>query len=89
MRQIVEHIKYYFLLLIIFCVSFGLIMYFSPNRYLQMLTLLCMAILYVVLGIFHHLKNHNFVFKIMVEYVLIAALGLAAMFFLFRGGFGF
>lgn len=61
----------------------------APDRKTQMLIVLGMGFFYVVTGVIHHLINHDLVAKIVIEYVLIAALGIAAAFFIFRGGFGF
>jgi hypothetical protein len=46
------------------------------------------SIAYAFVGIFHHVLLHDLVPKIVIEYVLIAAFGVAAAFFIFKGGFG-
>jgi hypothetical protein len=82
------HFGYYFYLITIVVIAIFLIIRFSPDKNLQMLTLVGLSIIYAVSGIIHHLLNHDLVGKIVVEYVLVAALGIAAAFFIFRGGFG-
>lgn len=84
-----KHILYYFCLFSVLATGLFLILAFTPNRNLQMITLVGISISYVLLGIVHHLINHDLVAKIVVEYILIAALGVAGAFFIFKGGFGF
>ena len=83
------HLLYYIFLLGILFWGIFLIFMFNPKRDLQMVTLLLLSFIYVLAGIIHHLINHDLVLKIVVEYILIAALGVAAAFFIFKGGFGF
>jgi len=47
--------------------------------------LLC-GIFYVVIGIIHHLLAHDISSKIVLEYVLMATLGISIVFFLLKGG---
>lgn len=84
-----DHILYYFSLIGVIIFGVILMFNFSPNRNLQMLTLIGLSIAYIVLGIIHHLINHDLVLKIVIEYILIASLGIAAAFFIYKGGFGF
>lgn len=84
-----KHLKYYLSLIGVIVLGLVFIVVFSPNRNLQMLSLAGLSFAYVLLGIVHHLVNHDLVLKIVVEYILIAGLGLAVTFFVFRGGFGF
>jgi len=83
-----NHILYYIILFTIFSLGFLLIIYLSPQKDLQMITLIGLSVVYAAVGIFHHYLNHDLVLKIVVEYVLIAALGAAAAYFIFKGGFG-
>ena len=41
---------------------------------------------YMILGILHHFVNHELTAKIMVEYILIGALGISIVFFIIVGG---
>lgn len=83
-----NHIVYYFLLSAILLGGISLIFAASPDRQAQMMIVVGMGFSYVLVGIIHHLINHDLVAKIVIEYVLIAALGIAAAFFIFKGGFG-
>lgn len=89
MKLVKEHLFYYLSLFALFVGGLLLIIFSSPNRVLQMIFLVGLSLCYVLVGIVHHLMNHDLVGKIVVEYVLIAMLGIAAAFFIFRGGFGF
>jgi len=82
------HLGYYFFLITILIVGLLLMARLSPNKDLQILTLIILSVVYASTGIIHHLLNHDLVSKIVVEYVLVALLGVAAAFFIFRGGFG-
>lgn len=84
-----SHIFYYLSLIGVLAIGMFLILALAPNRNLQMITLAGMSISYVLLGVTHHLINHDLVLKIVIEYILIAALGIGAAFFIFKGGFGF
>ena len=89
MTKIKEHLFYYLSLVGLLIGGLILIILSSPNRDLQMIFLVGLSICYVLIGIIHHGLNHDLVGKIVVEYILVAALGIAAAFFIFRGGFGF
>ena len=82
------HFEYYFFLLTVLVVGLFVIWRLGPDKNLQMLAFMGLSILYAVIGIAHHLLNHDLVGKIMIEYILVAALGVAASFFIFKGGFG-
>lgn len=82
------HFGYYFFLITVLVIGLLVTWQLGPNKDLQMVSLIILSILYAVIGIGHHLKNHDLVGKIMVEYILIAILGIATSFFIFRGGFG-
>jgi hypothetical protein len=83
-----RHLGYYLSLLGVLLLGFLLIYFVSPNRQLQILIFVVVTLFYIVLGIAHHKINHDLTAKIMVEYILIGAFGVAVMFFLFKGGLG-
>lgn len=83
-----NHLAYYFLLSAVLIGGLILVFSASQDRAMQMLLVLGMAFSYVVIGVIHHLINHDLVAKIVIEYVLVASLGIAAAFFIFKGGFG-
>lgn len=83
-----NHAAYYFLLSAVLLGGLSLILAVAPDRQSQMMIVVGLGFLYVLVGVIHHLINHDLVAKIVIEYVLIAALGIAAAFFIFKGGFG-
>ncbi len=84
-----KHFGYYFYLITILVIGLLVTWRLSPNEQYQMISLVIISIIYAGSGIIHHLLNHDLVDKIVIEYVLVALLGIAAAFFIFRGGFGF
>ena len=84
-----DHLLYYVSLIGILVLGLILVYSSSPDKNRQMLIVIGMSTSYTVLGIAHHFLNHDLATKIVVEYVLIAILGIAISFFIFKGGFGF
>lgn len=82
-----KHLGYYISLLAILLVGF-LIAYNSSDKQFQFLIVVLTAFFYVLWGVLHHVINHELNSKIVVEYVLMAALGTGFVFFLLKGGFG-
>jgi hypothetical protein len=87
-KKINEHVAYYISLIVIFALGAFLIYSATPNKQLQMLIFVIMAIFYVIWGVLHHFINHELSTKIVVEYILIGTLVIGIMFFLLKGGFG-
>jgi hypothetical protein len=82
-------LTYYLFLIIILAGGVGFIILLSPNKNLQFFAASGLSILYGAYGIIHHRLAHSLVGKIVVEYILVAMLGIAISFFILRGGFGF
>lgn len=82
-----KHIGYYLSLLAILGAGLA-ISFFSSNRSVQILSLILTALFYVLWGIIHHRLHHDLTAKIVVEYSLMAALGISIIFFVFKGGLG-
>lgn len=83
-----HHFAYYFFLLTVLLMGLIIVWLLSPNKNLQMIAFIALSIAYAGIGIVHHLLEHDLVGKIVIEYFLVALLGIAAAFFIFRGGFG-
>lgn len=83
------HNWYYFYLTAVLLTGLIIIWLQGPDKNLQMVSIIILSIIYAASGILHHLHSHDLVGKIVIEYVLIALLGIAAAFFIFKGGFGF
>lgn len=87
-RKLNEHNLYYISLFAILAFGLFLILSLSPNKQLQLTVFAIVSVFYVIWGLLHHYMNHELNSKIVVEYILIAALGTAIMLFLLKGGYG-
>ena len=87
-KKISEHLIYYISLAVILSMGLFLILSLAPNKQLQMTVFVVLSIFYVIWGLLHHFVNHELTTKLVVEYILIASLGIAIMLFLLKGGFG-
>ncbi|MEK7551048.1 MAG: hypothetical protein AAB532_00390 [Patescibacteria group bacterium] len=85
-KKLFKHLNYYLMLFIIFTVGVITTVFASPNKNLQIITIVATIILYVIWGILHHKINHELTKKITTEYLLIGLLGLSIIFFIFTGG---
>jgi len=83
-----RHAGYYISLIAILVLGFVLTSMNSSYRELQIGIVALTTIFYVLLGILHHLLNHDLSSKIVIEYVLIGSFGLAIIAFLLKGGLG-
>lgn len=82
-----KHLGYYISLLAILFLGV-LIAFNSSDKQFQLLVTVVTAFFYTVWGVLHHALNHELTAKIVIEYVLMATLGIAFVFFLLKGGFG-
>lgn len=82
----IKHIDYYVALTAVLVGGFIMATKLSFDRQLQMTSLVMTGILYVIVGIVHHKYHHDVSHKIVVEYVLIAALGIILFSLLVTGG---
>jgi hypothetical protein len=85
-QKLQKHFGYYLSLMAILGLGLALILLTSPNIKLQSLVILLTIFFYVLWGVLHHLINHELSARIMIEYVLIGALGLSILFFMMTGG---
>lgn len=83
-----KHRLYYFLLISILLLGFSLVVVSSPDRILQGQFIVATGICYFLFGTVHHIQNHDFHVKIVVEYALIASLGIASALFMLKVGLG-
>lgn len=83
-----NHFGYYFLMSTILIAGLVITWRLGPDKNLQMISFMVLSIIYAAVGIVHHFLDHDLVGKIVIEYILIAGLGMAASFFIFKGGFG-
>lgn len=74
-----EHVIYYASLIAIQLVGVTLFFVVAPHRSLQMGVAVFTAFSYTALALIHHKVSHTLTSKIVIEYVLIAALGITLM----------
>ncbi len=72
---------YYLLLLGILSAGFILFLSFSSNPQMQMAIVTLTSFFYVGFALFHHFLNKDLSVKVVIEYVLIAALGISIVYF--------
>lgn len=75
--KIFEHHAYYLVEIVMLVAGLILLFAFSHDVKMQFLILIFLLLSYITIGFIHHRVNHYFSAKIVVEYVLIAALILA------------
>lgn len=84
-----EHVKSHWMyhVSLVFILTMGVILALTTtNRHTQMLLIVLTAFLYVFWGLVHHKFNHDLRTKIVVEYVLMAILGITFAFVFLGGG---
>jgi len=85
-EKIRNHLAYYISLIIMLSLGLVLIFLTRPNIVIQGLAILLTVFFYVLWGILHHFINHQLTLRIVVEYILIGALGISILFFMLTGG---
>ncbi len=76
-----KHLGYYSSLIAILFLGLVLVFVASPNIELQIIITLLTIFFYILWGLFHHLTNHELTAKIVIEYMLIGALGMTIVSF--------
>lgn len=88
MSKKTKHIGHRITLILILGLGFLGLVLADPNKKLQTEILVLASVFYLIWGLTHHHQNHSLNSKIVIEYILIAALGLAALLFFVTGAFG-
>lgn len=85
LKKVTTHIQHYLPLLgILSAGTLGFVI-FSYDRVFQASTVLATAVAYVVWGIVHHYIHRDLHLSVFIEYIAVAALGVAIIFsLLFR-----
>ena len=81
-----KHLGYYISFLVIAVASIFLVFQNLSDKNLILLFISLFAGAYVVWGILHHLVHHSVNLRIVVEYIVVALLGVAIVFFILNGG---
>lgn len=89
MKELIEdiraHISHYLVLLVILDVGVGAFWMFRYNLLFQAIVIFVTSLSYVVWGAVHHWLEEDFHLRVILEYILIAALAdLVLIFLLFR-----
>lgn len=82
--RIKKHFWYYISLTGILTLGFFLIIFTAHSKPLQMTAVIMTTVLYVFWTLLHQYIHHSLPVKIVVEYVLIAILGVSISLFLFN-----
>lgn len=88
MKNRYKHTGHYISLILILSLGILGLSLAYPDRKMQTEIVILTALAYVAWGVFHHRVNHSLRSKIVIEYVLIAALGIAALIFFLTGILG-
>ena len=80
MKKIIKDIRHYTSLFLVFAVGLGAFLSLSYNRFFQILIVIFMAIAYVVWGVVHHKMHKDYDLSVLVEYLVMAILGLVIVF---------
>lgn len=86
MKYLQKHEVYYILLGICLAVSYVTVMVLGATRQLQMLFVITGAAFYIAMGVIHHVHDHDFSSRVLIEYVGFAALGISIVYFLIQVG---
>lgn len=79
-----KHWLYYSILLVLEGIGLILLSLSAYDKPLQLTIVMIMTIVYVLSAIIHHYLTHDVHTKIVVEYLLMGALGISITFFLLR-----
>lgn len=88
MKSMKKHKVYYLFLSLILISGLILFQVLSPNRQMQAMAFVLVSFSYFAVGIVHHKQEHDFHPKIMIEYALIASLGITCILFMLKVGLG-
>ena len=85
-RNIRQDLEYYISLSLILGLGLIFVILASPNRTLQFILIILTTLFYMLFGVVHHVINHDISPTIMLEYLIIGALGISILFFFLKGG---
>lgn len=82
-----KHVYYYSFLFLVLFLS-ALVVFLSPgDQKLHMTVMIFAALFYVFWAIFHHLMHHDLHAKVVIEYVLIAMIGISVVYFVLTASY--
>lgn len=80
MKHFARHLPHYFALIGIFAAGTVAFLIFSYDRLFQAAVAVSVAVAYVVWGIVHHAIHKDLYLSVVIEYLLVALLGLVLIF---------
>ena len=81
-----KHLGYYISFFVILVASIFLVFQNNGDKSLVLTFVSLFAVSYVVWGVLHHLVHHSVNLRIVIEYIVVALLGVAIVFFILNGG---
>jgi hypothetical protein len=81
-----RHLGYYLSFFLIIAAGVYAVYASSSDKSLQIKFVVLMAASYIVWGVIHHAVHHSVTLRIVIEYVIVALLGIAVVFFILNGG---
>ena len=72
---------YYLLLFVVLLSGFILFLFFATDPQFQMITVILTSFFYVGFALLHHYLKNDLSVKVVIEYVLIASLGISIVYF--------
>lgn len=76
MKRLIKHLPHYIPLIGILIMGVVAFSFFSYDAYFQGAVAVSMAVSYVVWGIIHHYIHKDLYAPVVIEYILVASLGL-------------
>ncbi|MBU2632647.1 hypothetical protein KKG52_02920 [Patescibacteria group bacterium] len=84
MKSYKHHLEYYLPLLAILVGGF-LTMLLFEEKSIKISLLVLTGVFYAIWGIIHHYLKHNLTLEIIMEYVIVGALGISVILFILMG----
>jgi hypothetical protein len=79
-----SHVGYYLSLGTLLVICFGLIVIVGNQPAIKITILIMTAVLYAIWGVAHHAVHHDISARVVIEYILIAALGMVLVLLVVR-----
>lgn len=86
MKHFSKHLPHYLSLIGIFVAGFIGFWYFGYDKLFQAAVAIAIAVAYVVWGIVHHYIHKDLYLSVVIEYIVVATLGLVLVFSLVLRG---
>lgn len=80
-----KHIFYYVALIFMCLLTLLLVKLVNFSQQEQFLVIVILGFFYALWGILHHALHHSLRIRIVIEYIIIASLGIAVVFFVLKG----